>query len=346
LLDLSYPVLDKLNLELGATHEIRTSNAYNTYLVLENQVISENNMGQKSSREWSGFAQADYTWEILKLLVGTRYTENQQFGSDLSSRGTLICGLNESNSIKLIAGQSFRAPSFFETDFVSPLPLTVFGNPNLKPEKSNSIELAYLTNFKTGEIGTFFAQVLGYYATYDNDITRVRGTVVYQGKTYTNVNVYQNADKFSAKGVELELKYAMADTQVFLNGDCVLGDDADKVYETLTQQYTYNFKYDPKYTLSGGLTQNFGPFYLSGNANYYASKNGPFYGIPASYDLAAAVGYKTAATDNYISVKNVTDQDVDFPEYVRRTVVNGVPQVNAIPQVNGRSIFYNFEIHF
>ncbi|MBN1301531.1 MAG: TonB-dependent receptor [Melioribacteraceae bacterium] len=54
----------------------------------------------------------------------------------------------------------------FELYFSTPS-FTVFGNKDLKPEQSNSIELAYLTSFSN-----FFVQVLAYQSDYDNKIFR------------------------------------------------------------------------------------------------------------------------------------------------------------------------------
>jgi outer membrane receptor protein involved in Fe transport len=345
-LDGSYNLWDAVNLELGGANEIRTSHTYDVYKLIENQITADDNMSQKIDREWSVFGQADYHWQLLKLLVGTRYTQNQQFGSNLSSRGSLVCSLNDTNSLKLIAGQAYRAPSFFETNFISPSPLTVFGNPDLKPEKSNSIELAYLTSVALGGFGNLFLQGTGYYATYDDDITRVKGTVVYKGTSTPNVSIYENAPQFSAKGAELELKYKLPTTEVFINGDYIYGTDGDKVLEASTGNYTYNFKYVPKYTVSGGLNQDIGPFYVSGNVNYYAPMTGPFDTLPETYVLSASVGFKQGSINHCITVRNVTDQDMSDPEYVRRTVIAKEPRVNAIPVVQGQRIDYTFEIKF
>src|SRR5204862_6861024 len=93
---------------------------------------------------------------------------NDLFGSNVSSRGTLVYRIDDTHSVKLIAGQSYRAPSFFELYFQTPAN-TVYGNPALEPETSDSVELAYVTTMRR-----VFLQALLYHAGYDGKIFRQR----------------------------------------------------------------------------------------------------------------------------------------------------------------------------
>jgi len=122
-------------------------------------------------------AQLNYKMGVVNLLAGSRFTQNKQFGSNISSRVSALINLNENNSLKLIFGQSFRAPTMLELYFNHP---TVVGNKDLQPETSTSYELAYLVR-----AGNFFAQIIGYYAEYDQLIQRYT-PVVGQPATYRN----------------------------------------------------------------------------------------------------------------------------------------------------------------
>jgi len=93
--------------------------------------------------EYSGYAQLDWkpspAW---RAVLGSRFTQNELFGENISSRGSLVYTINEKNAIKFIAGQSFRAPSLFELYFITPSQ-TIFGNENLQPETADTFELGY-----------------------------------------------------------------------------------------------------------------------------------------------------------------------------------------------------------
>jgi outer membrane receptor protein involved in Fe transport len=336
-----FSIGDYWDLQVSGSQEIRNAKSYNTYLVFENRVTSDNGIKDISINEASAWTQLGFNYNAWNILVGSRYTDNQNAGNNVSSRGTIVYSIDKSNSVKLIAGQSFRAPSVFETSFISPLPLTTFGNPNLKPETSNSVELAYLTG-----VGRFFVQALGYYANYDNIISRQSSNgVLYNGQVYNGVNVYRNGNAFSARGAELEVKYVMPKTKAFLNLSYIDGSNDDQVAET-GGRITYNFKYVPKLDVSLGASQDIGAFFVSAYANYYSDTNGPFTAIGAEWWANATIGYHHGDTTHYLTVRNVSDADIEVPEYVRRTVASGIPRVNSMPLVEGSQIEYTFKVRF
>ncbi len=83
-------------------------------------------------------------WQIAadwQLTAGVRYDEYSDFGSTFNPRVALIWDVNEQLTSKLLYGQAFRAPSFLE-QFQRNSQLFV-GNPNLKPEEIETIELAF-----------------------------------------------------------------------------------------------------------------------------------------------------------------------------------------------------------
>lgn len=87
------------------------------------------------------FAQDVWTlsdhWE---LTAGARYDHYAEFGGTFNPRLAVVWHTTERLTTKLMAGRAFRAPSFFElyanTGATTP-------NPTLKPEKSDSVELAF-----------------------------------------------------------------------------------------------------------------------------------------------------------------------------------------------------------
>ncbi|MEW6517618.1 MAG: TonB-dependent receptor plug domain-containing protein [candidate division FCPU426 bacterium] len=333
-LNASYSFWNDWNIEAGADHELRYSTAFTNYLVYEDRVITENNMRDRRVAEGSGYVQLGYSHQPLKVLVGTRATQNELFGTNVSSRGTIVCTLDETNSVKLIVGQSYRAPSLFELNFVTLPQRTVFGNSELKPELATSAELAYLT-----KVAGFFVQALGYYAIYENSIGRALGSATYDGVTYNNVNVYQNGDRIIAKGAELEVEYRLPTTRIFASGDYVDGDDGDRIYESATNSYTWNFKYVPHWTASGGATQNLGPFTLSALINYYGDMHGRVSLIPANFSVDASLAYQHGNIRHTLAARNLANNNMTVPEYARRTL-------NEIPLIHGIRVDYGFSLEF
>jgi iron complex outermembrane receptor protein len=83
-------------------------------------------------------------WQFAKdwaLTGGVRYDKYSDFGETVNPRAALVWEPRYDLTTKLIYGSAFRAPSFGE-QYVLNNPATL-GNPNLKPETLDSIELAF-----------------------------------------------------------------------------------------------------------------------------------------------------------------------------------------------------------
>lgn len=310
-----------IGLTLGADVDSRKSIEFKDYNVRNDEVLVDNNLRGKTLQEYSVFSQLDYAGKKLSFLVGTRLTKNKLFGTNVSSRATMVWRLGKRNSVKLIWGQSYRAPSFFELYFQTEL-LTVFGDENLLPETSNSFELSYLTSF-----GKVFIQALGYYATYDNKIFRIRTDVQRDGQIYQNVLIYTNGSRFKAKGLELEAKYVDPNgISGFLNYSFTDGDNGDEV----AGNGHYNFKYIPSHTASAGLATSLKKLRLSAVYMFQSKTQGPLSPIPAYHSLDISVGFVHKwsifpGLRHSISIKNIFDNDLLVPEYVRRRTINSIP---------------------
>ncbi|MGH8609547.1 MAG: TonB-dependent receptor plug domain-containing protein [Gammaproteobacteria bacterium] len=77
-------------------------------------------------------------WE---LTGGLRYDNFSDFGNTINPRFALVWQTRQNLTSKLLYGEAFRAPSFAETSNINnPVAL---GNPNLKPEKIRTAELAF-----------------------------------------------------------------------------------------------------------------------------------------------------------------------------------------------------------
>ena len=87
---------------------------------------------------------AQDVWNItsnLELTAGVRYDHYSDFGNTINPRLALVWPLRHDLTAKLLYGRAFRAPSFAETKIINnPAAL---GNPNLDPEKIETVELDF-----------------------------------------------------------------------------------------------------------------------------------------------------------------------------------------------------------
>ncbi len=309
-------------LEVGLMGENRVSHGHNTVYALTDSLIRSNLTQDDNIPEGSFFSQLSMNFSKIQLLLGGRYTYNSLFGDNFSFRGTANYRINKSNSVKLIAGQSFRVPTMFELYFDH---RTVRGNTNLHPETSNSVELAYVTTFRK-----FYVQTLFYYSQYKNLIQRIA--------LPDAAGMYQNASDFEGYGLETEVSYRNYPLgEFFLNYNWVAG-SGDENYP--------NYKYVPDHTLSLGINKPVGAFnfYMSGRV--ISETMGAVSPIPVQYFINAGMGYfhevKSMKILYKFSIKNLTDSDFETPEYIRRT-----PNINSLPTLGyGRRFIFSIQINY
>ncbi|MBI5246267.1 MAG: TonB-dependent receptor [Elusimicrobia bacterium] len=343
-LSASVPLTDAVSLDLGGKHEYRVAEHYNNFVSTSQSVVADNKMDNRVLWEGSLFGQLGYSGGPWKLALGTNFTHNSICGDNVSSRFSAVYMINERNSTKFMAGQSFRAPTPFELYFQN-APVTVLGNPALRPEKTSSAEASYLTTWQN-----LFAQVTVYYEDYKNAIHREIGDFTRDGVAYANANFYANAASYNAKGAEVELRYTAARFSAFSAFNYIKGShgDAETVVAAggLAAAQTSNFKYVPRYTLSGGVSfsaanpRGPGDFFGSLTANHYSPMDTLRTRLPGQAWADLSIGYKTGSFKHTVGIQNVTGSTVVVPEYVRQRVVE------SMPLVNGRRVSYTVNYRF
>jgi vitamin B12 transporter len=93
----------------------------------------------------------------LQLTAGGRLDDNEKFGSFWTYRAAALVFASPATRIRASVGTGFKEPSFFE-NFDSPFSV---GNPELRPERSFSVEGGVEQDFAGGALGvrvTAFAQ--------------------------------------------------------------------------------------------------------------------------------------------------------------------------------------------
>jgi len=128
----------------------------------------------------------------LTLDLGLSYDHYSTFGGDTNPRAGLIYQPLEGTSLKLLYGQSFRAPTAFELYYSDP---TSGANPNLGPETANTTELVWEQSLQKG----FRLVASGYFYP-------IRGVISAETDPASGLVVYQNRGRVDLRGSEVTLK--------------------------------------------------------------------------------------------------------------------------------------------
>ncbi len=330
----SVRVGEHLGVDLGADYERWKSVRYDTHERATGTVRAENNMRDRSVEQYSLYGEAAYRRGRVSLVAGSRLTKNEFFGSNVSSRAAAVYALGDQNSLKLLWGQSYRAPSLFELYFQTP-DNTVYGNLSLKPETSDSLEAAYVASF-----GKVLVQALAYHARYENKVTRVRRYPDFVSNPKDTSLIYVNRGRFSANGAELELTFDNPKVvSTFLNLGYVHGDRGDAT----PGSNNYNFRYVPEVSVSAGLSKSVRSLSASVVANWLSATNGWKAEVPGHTTVDATLAYEHqiggARLRHSAFAKDLSDSKGETPEYTRGNV-------NAVPLGLGRLVGYRLQVRF
>lgn len=146
-----------------------------------------------------------------KLLVipALRYDYHESFGSEVTAKLGSTYSMNANNRIKFNVGTGYRAPTLYElyanmVKSMGGMSVNVIGNPDLNPEKSFDIDIAF-----EGENGKATYKVSPFYNRIkdmiDTDTTYIRdayGNMVGANSSYININ------KAEIFGTEAEIGYS------------------------------------------------------------------------------------------------------------------------------------------
>jgi outer membrane receptor for ferrienterochelin and colicins len=128
----------------------------------------------------------------LSVTVGGRFDDVQRVGNNLSPRFAAIITPTKRDTFKALYGSAFRSPTLADLLYQTPPPSGVITNPDLKPEKIDTYELAWERQYDNGWQTT----VDGYLWNMSDPIYTA---VLTDGSTQQ-----QNGDNLWAHGVEVE----------------------------------------------------------------------------------------------------------------------------------------------
>ncbi|MEG5549532.1 catecholate siderophore receptor CirA [Enterobacter wuhouensis] len=268
-------------------------------------------------------------FEPLALTTGIRMDDHETYGDHWSPRAYLVYNATDTVTVKGGWATAFKAPSLLQ---LSPDWVTgscrgaceIVGNPDLKPETSESFELGLYYSGEEGWLEGVQASITTFQNDVDDRISISRTANVNQAQSYPNyvglnadgepIFRYYNVNKARIRGVETEVKFPVAeDWKVTLN-------------------YTYNDGRDisnggnkplselPFHTANGTVdwkaTQDWS-FYVQGN--YKGEKRALTSGepTPGGYVIwnTGAAWQVTKAVKLRAGVQNLLDKDLSRDDY-------------------------------
>ncbi|MCZ4324232.1 TonB-dependent receptor domain-containing protein [Pseudomonas anguilliseptica] len=175
------------------------------------------NLGKETEVDQKAiYLQDEFSLGALDITLAGRWDDHEVYGGAFSPRIYGVYNLTDNWVIKGGAGKAFKAPSISQSDpsygvLACRGYCTVFGNADLKPEKSTSYELGTLWQNERLEAGIMF---------FNNDIKDLIATetttlrfVPGVGPVAVNPNLtYYNQARTRIQGYELQGRYAFTNT--------------------------------------------------------------------------------------------------------------------------------------
>lgn len=128
-------------------------------------------------------------WKSTVLTLGARYDNYSGIGSRVSPRLGLVYQLTDAQTVKMLYGEAFRAPSVAEMRTINnPI---IIGNPNLDPETVKTWELIWMSNW-----GAIMPAVSYFHNTFKDSIIQ---------DSVGTKRLYVNSGTEKNQGIEAEL---------------------------------------------------------------------------------------------------------------------------------------------
>ena len=191
-----------------------------------NGIVSNKYYSDKEINTWAGYIQDE--WQVNdKLLVipSVRYDHDSSFGGEVTPKIGATYFISDNSRIKANWGKGFKAPTISELYMamhraMGGQTVNVYGNPDLKPEKSTSWDISFEAE-KDNNFGKL---------TYFNNDVKNLITTKQIGSSYYDQR-YINVDEAEIDGVEMEIgrnlddKWTIKATSNWLDATDKVSDD-------------------------------------------------------------------------------------------------------------------------
>ncbi|MBI3569510.1 MAG: TonB-dependent receptor [Gammaproteobacteria bacterium] len=186
-------------LVVGVEQQNNTRQDQNSYDFATNTTLLEDH---RTSKRHAFYLQDEYRLrDDLLVNAGVRYDKYDSFGGTTNPRLGLIYSATDKTTLKLLYGKAFRAPNVYESyysDAGSSTP-THKGNANLKPETVETWEFVVEQSLRSG-----LRSAVSLYR------YEIRDLITQQTDAADGLEVFNNANKIHATGMEFELEGKLA----------------------------------------------------------------------------------------------------------------------------------------
>ncbi|MBF0397670.1 MAG: TonB-dependent receptor [Desulfobacterales bacterium] len=267
------------------------------------------------------FVQSNYfATDKLQLVLGLRYDYDSSYGNSLNPRTGFTYELSDSHNIKLLFGQAFRGPDFFDIGSGSPDQIK---NQDLNPEIVRTLDLEWNS--------IWLKSILVRANYYHNEITDlIRGTTIQvDGKP---INIQKNLGKIKVDGIEVEVRKNWSNNKgyIALNGYVSISEDVN-----LNQKIPMISPYGFKFILNNNFTKNFntslfikhiGKMERESNDTRDAISANTLVDTSCNFNLKSLVfkvGVYNIFNTTYVSPSNYSDKMDDYPRSGRTFQISG-----------------------
>lgn len=254
-------------------------------------------------------------WQINQdnqFTGGLRYDHYQYQHGNLSFRGALVHHLSDTQNLKLLYGEAFRAPTIQDTqaEFSS----AIFGNPALKPERVKTFDIIWQQTWQNLLISSNL-----FYSTIHDEVV-VEVTPIEGG--FTPLQAVNKGTK-TLSGLEFELQAKLAEN-----------------YRLKAGLSWFNHQQglgSAKALAFMSLNMNFDPLQININGHYHAkvlSRDGSNYAFDdyiyldgyANFNLNASYQYHEDI-EVFFTINNLTDKQY-YTYSTTSNIEHGLPQRN------------------
>ena len=264
-------------------------------------------------------------WE---LTAGLRFDDYSDFGDTTNPRLALVWASSLNLSTKLLYGQAFRAPSFAGTGIeFNPVAL---GNPDLKPEKIETLELAFDYHLSKG-----FGFIWNFYCFNWTDIIQYIPDV---GQSTTSA---QNFGEQKGYGSEMELKWRLSDQITFSGNAAWSNTENETTQEQAAFAPQFQTYFQANYQYSSTINFNVRSSWVTGRERDIADLRETIDDYVIT-DLHANLQPSTLPVGFSIIIKNIFNDDAREPSLNNGVVVN-VP--GDLP-LAGRQFLFDMRVSY
>lgn len=271
-------------------------------------------LDEHSTHDTSGYIQLDTKlFDRLGLVGGLRFNHNRDYGNKVTPRAGVVFALTKDVSLKVLYGQAFRNPNFFEKHVETVNVLD--GDPFLQPEEISTLDvgLDWMINPSNNLRINYF------YLTTDSLITRSKLVPAGELGNTRPTPQYGNSPGQTISGVEAEVKGSfLKKLFYFTNLSYTTGtennNDADIMFiPHVLVNAGFNWKFTEACRLSPYLQ-------FTGKKEGSLAKGTPVT-VESYFLVNLNFEYRISRNFQFMIIgKNLTNQEYFYPEYIRRVI--------------------------